>query len=114
MQSHPSVIDFTKLLNVIVKMKQYSVALHLFDEMRHRNAPINEYTLTIAINCYCRMKRVSFGFAIFGSFFKLGFALGISTLGTLISGLFLDHKAAEALKLFQKIVNPRMCEPFSL
>ncbi|KAL0283155.1 UNVERIFIED_CONTAM: putative pentatricopeptide repeat-containing protein, mitochondrial [Sesamum angustifolium] len=33
MRPQPSVVQFTKLLNIVVKMKQYPVALHLFDEM---------------------------------------------------------------------------------
>ncbi|KAL0375597.1 UNVERIFIED_CONTAM: putative pentatricopeptide repeat-containing protein, mitochondrial [Sesamum calycinum] len=94
----PSVVQFTKLLNVVVKMKQYRVALNLFDEMRQSDAPVNEYTLTIVINCYCLLKRVDFGFAILGSFFNCGYEPNVTTFNTLIKGLFLGDKVVEAEK----------------
>ncbi|KAL0413957.1 UNVERIFIED_CONTAM: putative pentatricopeptide repeat-containing protein, mitochondrial [Sesamum radiatum] len=111
MRPKPSVVDFTKLLTVVVKMKQYSIALNLFDKMRQKGTPVNEYTLTIVINCYCLLNRVDFGFAILGSFFKRGYEPNVTTFTTLIKGLFLDDKVIEAEKLFKKLLALRLCEP---
>ncbi|KAL0377130.1 UNVERIFIED_CONTAM: Pentatricopeptide repeat-containing protein, mitochondrial [Sesamum calycinum] len=111
MRPQPSVVQFTKLLNVVVKMKQYRVALNIFDEMRQSDAPENEYTLTIVINCYCLLNRVDFGFAILGSFFKRGYEPNVYAFNTLIIGLFLDDKVVEAEKLFKMLLTLKLCEP---
>ncbi|KAL0377006.1 UNVERIFIED_CONTAM: putative pentatricopeptide repeat-containing protein, mitochondrial [Sesamum calycinum] len=111
MRPQPSVVDFNKLLAAVVKMKQYSVALNLFDEMHQLGTPANEYTLTIVINCYCLLNRVDFGFAILGSFLKRGCEPNVTTFNTLIKGLFLDDKVIEAEKLFKKLLALRLCEP---
>ncbi|KAL0289919.1 UNVERIFIED_CONTAM: putative pentatricopeptide repeat-containing protein, mitochondrial [Sesamum angustifolium] len=75
-----------KLLNMVVKMKQYPVVLCLFDEMY-------------------------FGFAILSSFFKRGYEPNVTTFNTLIKGLFLDDKVIEAEKLFKKLLTLKLCEP---
>ncbi|KAK4394076.1 putative pentatricopeptide repeat-containing protein, mitochondrial [Sesamum angolense] len=111
MRPQPSVVQFTKLFNVVVKMEQYSVAVNLFDEMRQLGAPVNEYTLTIVINCYCLLNRVDFGFSILGSFFKRGYQPNVTTFTTLIKGLFLDDKVMEAERLFKKLLTRKLCEP---
>ncbi|KAL0388084.1 UNVERIFIED_CONTAM: putative pentatricopeptide repeat-containing protein, mitochondrial [Sesamum radiatum] len=111
MRPQPSVVQFTKLLNIVVKMKQYPVALHLFDEMCKWGTPINEYTMNIVTNCYCLLNRVDFGFAILGSFFKRGYEPNVTTFNTLIKGLFLDDKVIEAEKLFKKLSTLKLCEP---
>ncbi|KAL0448163.1 UNVERIFIED_CONTAM: putative pentatricopeptide repeat-containing protein, mitochondrial [Sesamum latifolium] len=111
MRPQPSVVQFTKLLSIVVKMKQYPVALYLFDEMCKWGAPINEYTMSIMINCYCLLNRVNFGFAILGSFFKRGYEPNVTTFNTLIKGLFLDDKVIEAQKLFKKLLTLKLCEP---
>ncbi|KAL0456606.1 UNVERIFIED_CONTAM: putative pentatricopeptide repeat-containing protein, mitochondrial [Sesamum latifolium] len=111
MRPKPSVVQFTKLLSIIVKMKQYHVALNLFEEMRQSGAPVNEYTLNIVINCYCLLNRVDFGFVILGNFFKRGYEPDVTTFNTLIKGLFLDDKVMEAEKLFKKLLMLKLCEP---
>lgn len=92
-------------------MKHYSVALYLFDEMRQRGAPIDEYTFNIAIDCYCLMKHVDLGFAVMDFIFKSRFEPSVSTFNTLNRGLFLDPKVADAMRLFLKLSNLRLCEP---
>ncbi|KAL7106357.1 hypothetical protein ACP275_07G108100 [Erythranthe tilingii] len=111
MRPHPSVFEFNKLLQVIAKMKQYPVALKLFDEMRQRAAPVDQYTMNIMINCCCLLKRIDVGFAIFGCFFKHGYEANVTTFTTLLKGLFLDGNVAEAEKLFKKILTLNLCEP---
>ncbi|KAL7106344.1 hypothetical protein ACP275_07G106900 [Erythranthe tilingii] len=107
----PSVFELNKQLQVIVKMKQYSVALKLFDEMRQWGAPVNVYTMNILINSCCHLRGVDFGFAIFGSFLKHGYEANVTTFNTLLKGLFLDGNVAEAEKLFKKILTLKLCEP---
>ncbi|KAL0456625.1 UNVERIFIED_CONTAM: Pentatricopeptide repeat-containing protein, mitochondrial [Sesamum latifolium] len=111
MRPKPSVVDFNKLLMAVVKMKQYSIALNLFDEMSQKGTPVSEYTLTIVINCYCLLNQVDFGFTILGSFFKCGYEPNVTIFTTLIKGLFLDDKVIEAEKLFKKLLALRVCEP---
>ncbi|XP_012854407.1 PREDICTED: putative pentatricopeptide repeat-containing protein At1g12700, mitochondrial [Erythranthe guttata] len=78
----PSVFELTKQLQVIVKMKQYSVALKLFDEMRQ-----------------------------WAGFLKHGYEANVTTFNTLLKGLFLDGNVAEAEKLFKKILTLKLCQP---
>ncbi|XP_012832970.1 PREDICTED: pentatricopeptide repeat-containing protein At1g62670, mitochondrial-like [Erythranthe guttata] len=111
MRPQPPIFEFTKQLKVIVNLKQYSVALKLFDEMRELGAPVNEYTMTILINCCCLLKRVDVGFAIFGVFFKHGYEPDVTTFTALLKGLFLNGKVAEAEKLFKKLLTSKICEP---
>ncbi|XP_012845016.1 PREDICTED: putative pentatricopeptide repeat-containing protein At1g12700, mitochondrial [Erythranthe guttata] len=111
MRPRPSVFELTKQLQVIVKMKQYSVALKLFDEMRQWGAPVNVYTMNILINCCCHLRWVDFSFAVFGSFLKHGYEPNVTTFNTLLKGLFLDGNVAEAEKLFKKILTLKLCEP---
>lgn len=88
MQPRPWVVDFSKLLNAAVKMKQFSVALSVFDEMRLWGAPGDEYAFTITINCYCLLKRVDFGFAIMSICFKSGYEHNVATYSPLSSKVF--------------------------
>ncbi|KAF7150448.1 hypothetical protein RHSIM_Rhsim02G0033600 [Rhododendron simsii] len=69
----PSVINFTQLLTAVVKMKEYSTVISLYKEIHELGIPINEYTLTLLINCVCRLSRVDYGFAFLGIFFKCGY-----------------------------------------
>ncbi|KAL3850015.1 hypothetical protein ACJIZ3_011897 [Penstemon smallii] len=107
----PYVIHFNKSLTSVVKMKQYSIALLLFDEMRQLGVPAHDYTMNIAINCYCLLNRVDFGFSILCNFFKCGIQPNVTTFNTLIKGLFLEDRVFEAEKLFKKLLRERLCEP---
>nr|AYM00877.1 pentatricopeptide repeat protein [Salvia miltiorrhiza] len=110
-QPRPYVTVFCKLLSTVVKMKQYSLALHLIDEMLQRDAPVNHYTLSIAIDCYCRQKRPDFGFAILGIFFKRGYEPDVVTFNTLLKGLLFVERIPEAAKLLGKLSVYQLCEP---
>ncbi|XP_047978563.1 pentatricopeptide repeat-containing protein At1g62910-like isoform X2 [Salvia hispanica] len=111
MHPPPSVIDFTKLLSVVVKMQKYSLALHMFDKMLQRNALVNDYTFNIAIDCFCRLERPDFGFAILGSFFKRGYKPDVVTFTTLIKGLLLVRRIPEAAKLCWRLSAEQLCNP---
>nr|AYM00974.1 pentatricopeptide repeat protein [Salvia miltiorrhiza] len=106
----PYVTVFNKLLSVVVKMQQNTLALRLFDEMLQRDVPINHYTLSIAIDCYCRLKRPDFGYAILGSFFKRGYEPDVVTFTTLIKGLLLVGRVPEAAKVLWKLSVYQLCE----
>ncbi|XP_057780185.1 putative pentatricopeptide repeat-containing protein At1g12700, mitochondrial [Salvia miltiorrhiza] len=107
----PSITVFTKLLSTVVKLKQYSAALHLFDEMLQRDAPVNHYTLSIAIDGCGRLKRPDFGFAILGIFFKRGFEPTVVTFNILVKGLLFVERIPKAAKLLGKLSAYQLCEP---
>ncbi|KAH6791294.1 hypothetical protein C2S51_006300 [Perilla frutescens var. frutescens] len=76
--------------------------------MLQRNSPVNDCTLNIAISCFYRLNRADFGFAILGSFFKLGYQPDVVTFTGLINGLFSVGKISEAAKLLAK---QKLCKP---
>ncbi|KAH6831035.1 hypothetical protein C2S53_006801 [Perilla frutescens var. hirtella] len=86
-------------------------SVYLFDEMRRAGALVNEYTVSIVINCYCLLKRVHFGFALMDIFFRFGFEPNVTAFGNLIRGIFLDSEVADPVKLSKKLLNLRLCEP---
>ncbi|KAK4383635.1 putative pentatricopeptide repeat-containing protein, mitochondrial [Sesamum angolense] len=110
MQPQPYVFQFNKLLTVVVKMKHFCCPLSV-RQNASIGAPVNEITMSIAVNCYCLLNRVDFGFAILGTFFKRGWEPDATTFNTLIKGLFLVGEIAEAEKLFKKLLSEKLCEP---
>ncbi|XP_027174281.1 putative pentatricopeptide repeat-containing protein At1g12700, mitochondrial [Coffea eugenioides] len=112
MKPLPSVVHFNRLLGRIVKMKQYLVVLSISRDMAELGCiPLDDYTLSIVINCYCFLGRVDFGFSIFGGFFKRGILPNTATFTTLLKGLFREHKIHEAQGLFKKIIYEKLCIP---
>ncbi|XP_057774816.1 pentatricopeptide repeat-containing protein At1g12620-like [Salvia miltiorrhiza] len=107
----PSVLVYNKLMSVSVKIEQYSFALYVLDEMLRVGVPVNVYTMSIAVNCCCILKDTCSSFAIMGFFCKSGCEPNVATFGTLIKGLFLDDKEAEAVKLFENFLDLKLCEP---
>ncbi|KAI8566512.1 hypothetical protein RHMOL_Rhmol02G0046400 [Rhododendron molle] len=97
----PSVVHFTQLLTAVAKMKEYSTVISLCKEIRELGIPINEYTLNILINCFCRLSRVDFGFAILGIFYKCGHTPDVTTFTTLINGYVLEGDTAMAIRLLR-------------
>ncbi|CAL5416392.1 unnamed protein product [Camellia sinensis] len=111
MQPLPSVIDFTQLLSGIAKMKQYSTVISLFQKMCLLGISTNEYTLTIVINCLCRLNRVDYGFSVVASFFKRGYVPSVYTFSTLMNGFILQDKTGKAMELFNKLVKEEEIKP---
>ncbi|GER49279.1 pentatricopeptide (PPR) repeat-containing protein [Striga asiatica] len=107
----PSVVAMTKLLNAVVRKKHYSDALLLFDEMRLRKVPVDEYTMNIAIRCFCLLSRPELGLAVLGSFFKLSLKPSLVTFNTLLRGLFSNGKALEAEELLSNSLTLKTFEP---
>nr|GLL46447.1 putative pentatricopeptide repeat-containing protein At1g12700, mitochondrial isoform X1 [Ipomoea trifida] len=111
MQPRPSIIEFTQLLNAVVKMKCYLDAVSLFNNMRVLDIQTDEYILNVVINSLCRLRRVDLSFAVLGSFFKSGHVPNVTVFSTILKGLFLEEKIREACKLFQKLFVEKICEP---
>lgn len=111
MRPLPSVIQFTQLLDCLVKMGKYLDALSVFRNMSILGVAVDAYTMTVVINCFCLMNRVDFGFSILGTFFKRGFLPNVTTFTTLLKGLFREDRIGEAQKLFKKIIRENLCEP---
>ncbi|GFQ01129.1 pentatricopeptide repeat-containing protein at1g62670 mitochondrial [Phtheirospermum japonicum] len=111
MRPLPSVIQFNQLLSRVVNLKEYSAAIHLFEDIScNLGVSVDEYTMNIAINSYCLSNRVNYGFSILGWFFKRGCVPNEITFGTLLKGLFRGNKINEAQELFRKMVREGLCE----
>ncbi|KAJ0909551.1 putative tetratricopeptide-like helical domain superfamily [Helianthus annuus] len=110
-QPPPSIFQFNQLTNLFVKMKHYSTALSLFKQMRFMGIPSDLYTMTISINCHCRLNQVTYGFALLATIFKQGHPPSLATYTTLIHGLVLADKVFEAVELFKKLLRDKLCEP---
>ncbi|XP_057803116.1 pentatricopeptide repeat-containing protein At1g62670, mitochondrial-like [Salvia miltiorrhiza] len=108
MSPEPCVLMYNNLLSVTAKIEQYSFALDMFDEMLGMGVPVNDYTMNIAVNCCCLLKDIYSDFSIMGFFFKIRYEPDVATL---IKGLFFVEKEAEAVKLFEKVLDLKLCEP---
>ncbi|KAF5962188.1 hypothetical protein HYC85_003397 [Camellia sinensis] len=111
MQPLPSVIQFTKLLTGITRMKHYSTVICLFKEIRLLGITVDDYTLNVVINCLCHLNRVDYGFSVLSSFFKLGYVPCVSTFNTLMNGFILQDKTGKAMELFNKLVTEGEIKP---
>nr|AYM00912.1 pentatricopeptide repeat protein [Salvia miltiorrhiza] len=111
MRPEPSVRMYNNLMSVTAKIEQYCFALYVFDEMLRMGVPVDDYTMNIVVNCCCLLKDIYSAFTIMGFFFKSGYEPDVTTLGTLIKWLFLDNNDAEAVKLFEKVLDLKLCEP---
>lgn len=101
MRPLPSVIQFNQLLKGVVRLEEYSAAISLYRNLCCLRIPIDEYTMTIAINICCLSNRADFGLSILGSFFKRGRVPNAFTFSSLLKGLFQENRASEALELFE-------------
>ncbi|KAJ0729910.1 putative tetratricopeptide-like helical domain superfamily [Helianthus annuus] len=110
-QPPPSIVQFNKLMTLIVKMKHYSTALSLFKQMRLMGVPVSIPTMSISINCHCRLNQVAYGFALLATIFKQGHPPDLATYNTLIHGLVLADRVYEAVELFKKLLREKVCEP---
>ncbi|PRQ35049.1 putative pentatricopeptide [Rosa chinensis] len=71
----------------------------------------NDYTLSIIINCYCRLNQMGFSLSVLGSFFKWGLQPNVFTFNTLINGFVLQNRVDEAALVFRKMVEAGHCKP---
>ena len=72
---------------------------------------VDEYAMNMAINCYCLLNRIDWGFSVLGFFFKRGYMPDVITFATLLKGLFREYKILEAQELFRKIICEKLCQP---
>ncbi|XP_058211987.1 pentatricopeptide repeat-containing protein At1g12300, mitochondrial-like isoform X2 [Rhododendron vialii] len=100
----PDVVTFNTLLNGLIPQDNADEALSLFNKLLLQDIELNLYTFNIAINCYCRVNRVGFGFSLLGSVFKRGYTPDVVTFNTLLHALIPQDKAEEALSLFNKLL----------
>ncbi|THG14646.1 hypothetical protein TEA_023839 [Camellia sinensis var. sinensis] len=113
MRPLPPISQFNKALGPITKMGHYAISLSLIlNKLQQcQGIQVDLYTFNIAINCYCRLNQVHFGFSLLGSLFKRGFTPDATTFNTLINGLILEDKTPEAVELFKKLITTREIEP---
>ncbi|GFP95765.1 pentatricopeptide repeat-containing protein at1g62910 [Phtheirospermum japonicum] len=109
MRPLPGVIQFNQLLSRVVDLKEYSAATYLFKDIYELGISVSGITTNIAINSYCVLGRVDYGFSILGWFFKHG-CVPDRAFNTLLKGLFGENKINEAQELFRKMVREGLCE----
>ncbi|XP_057533035.1 putative pentatricopeptide repeat-containing protein At1g12700, mitochondrial [Amaranthus tricolor] len=103
----PSIVDYTRLFISMLKMKPsppFSTVISLFRELHFSDVSLDLLSLTMLVNCFCRLGFVDFGFSTLGMIFKLGHQTNIVTYNTLLNGLVRDHRFDEADLLLDKIV----------
>ncbi|KAM7462446.1 hypothetical protein LguiA_030567 [Lonicera macranthoides] len=106
-----SIIPINRVLGSIVKMGHYNTVLSLIKQVQLHGVPVDAYTISIGINCYCHLNRVTFGFSLLGSLFKRGYEPDVVIFTTLIKGLFSQDKFSEAKKLLKRLVTEKQIEP---
>ncbi|XP_019057199.1 PREDICTED: pentatricopeptide repeat-containing protein At1g12300, mitochondrial-like [Tarenaya hassleriana] len=100
----PSIVDFSKLLSAIAKMKRYGIVISLCKKMELHGISHSNYSLSILINCFCRSRQVGLGFSVLGKIMKLGYEPDVITFNTLINGLCIEGKLSAALSLVERMV----------
>ena len=70
------------------------------------DVPLNDCGMNISINCCYLLRCVDFDFAIMGIFFESGSEPDITT-----KGILLVDKGDDVVKLLEKLVDLKLCEP---
>ncbi|GJV70513.1 putative tetratricopeptide-like helical domain superfamily protein [Tanacetum coccineum] len=111
LEYHPSIVKFTQLLNDDTKMKHFSSSIRLFNRMCALGVPVDEYTMSIVINCCCHLYRSNDAFSVLGSCFKRNIIPNVPIFNTLLNGLVVEGRTREAERLFAKVITNKLCEP---
>ncbi|TQD90872.1 hypothetical protein C1H46_023551 [Malus baccata] len=111
MRPLPSVVRFNQIMGQVAKLKPYSAVVALYNRMSMSGIRPDVYSLTIIINCLCRLNTLINGLSVLGKFFKLGFEPNVATFNTLINGFLLHNREAEAIGLFAKMMEIGNCNP---
>jgi pentatricopeptide repeat protein len=100
----PSIVDFTQLLGMMVKMKYYSEVITLIEKLESLRPKIypDVYTMSVLINCFCHLNRVQYGFLVLARMVKLDYQPSQVTLNTLLNGLCIQGQLQEAVLSKQK------------
>src|ERR1044072_9264634 len=104
MHPPPSVVELTKIIREIVKMKHYATAIYLCTLMETKGILPFTVTLNIMMNCYCHLGQVGFAFSVMGKILKLGYKPSVVSLTTLIKGLFISGKKLDACQIYDEII----------
>lgn len=71
MHPTPPIVEFSKILGSLVKMKHYRTAVSLSQRLEFRGIePPNIVTLSILINCFCHLGQMNFAFSVLGKILK--------------------------------------------
>ncbi|MBA0746751.1 hypothetical protein Gogos_009242, partial [Gossypium gossypioides] len=99
----PSIVEFTKLLGAIVRMKHYAIVVSMCSQMELFGVSHDVYSMSILINCFCQLGRIDFGFSVLGKMLKLGVEPDVVIFSTLINGLCNQSKISEAVFMFDEM-----------
>ncbi|KAF2298418.1 hypothetical protein GH714_023519 [Hevea brasiliensis] len=100
----PSIVQFCRFLSALVGMKQYHTVISLSRTIESLGISHDIYSLSILIDCFCRLHLVNFGFSILGKIIKFGLEPNTVTFTTLIKGLCIDGKINGAVDFFNDMV----------
>ncbi|KAL1189970.1 Pentatricopeptide repeat-containing protein [Cardamine amara subsp. amara] len=107
----PSIIEFSKLLSAVAKMKKFDVVISLGEQMQKLGISHDLYTYNILINCFCRRSQLSLALAILGIEVNQSIGIGIylilsqSLISMRSSGKEPKNKFVRALPLEPKANN---------
>ncbi|KAL4387276.1 hypothetical protein GQ457_09G010780 [Hibiscus cannabinus] len=79
-----------QLLGAMVRMKHYVIVVSLYSQMELTRVSHNTYSLSILIDCFCKLGQMGCGFSVLGKMMKLGVEP--------------NSRIAEALSLFHKML----------
>ncbi|KAL4279360.1 hypothetical protein GQ457_03G016460 [Hibiscus cannabinus] len=102
----PSIVEFTKLLGAMVRMKHYAIVVSLYSQMELTRVSHNTYScsLSILIDCFCKLGQIGCGFSVLGKMIKLGVEPNVVTFSIFINGICKQSRIAKALSLFHKML----------
>ncbi|XP_016747363.1 pentatricopeptide repeat-containing protein At1g62680, mitochondrial-like [Gossypium hirsutum] len=82
-----SIVEFTKLLVALVRMRRYATVVSLCSQMELLGVSHNDYSFNILINCFCQLGGIDSGFSVLVKMLKLDVKPDVVTSSTLIKGL---------------------------
>ncbi|XP_048435557.1 putative pentatricopeptide repeat-containing protein At1g12700, mitochondrial [Pyrus x bretschneideri] len=100
----PSIWTFNCLFGALSKMKQYFSVVSMCKQlMGCAQFRPDVSTMTIFLNCVCRLNRVDLGFSVLAITLKYGLQPDAHSINTLLNGLCKNSSLAEAMELFKLI-----------
>ncbi|MBA0588706.1 hypothetical protein Gorai_001799 [Gossypium raimondii] len=105
-EQHPkrSIVEFTKLLVALVRMRHYATVVSLCSQMELLGVSHNDCSFNILINCFCQLGGIDSGFSVLVKMLKLGVKPDVVTFSTLIKGLCNRSKISQAVSLFDEMI----------
>ena len=104
----PSIVEFTKILGTIAKMRYYATAIDLYTLMEYKGVVPFTVTFNILINCFCHMGQMDFAFSVMGKILKWGCRPNVVTFTTLMKGFCVNDKMLDALYIYDEMVARRI------